>query len=98
VDAWQLTYQSRFGREPWLGPATVDTLQALGAAGVRLVDVVCPGFATDCLETLEEIAMVNAAAFARTGGTLRYVPALNDAPAHVAALASLVRRTLERQA
>jgi ferrochelatase len=91
---WQLTYQSRFGREPWLGPATIDTLNALGAAGLRTVDVVCPGFAADCLETLEEIAVVNAQVFARTGGTLRYVPALNDSPAHVAALAALVRRHL----
>ncbi len=94
ADGWRLTYQSRFGREPWLGPATLDTLQAWGAAGVRTVDVICPGFATDCLETLEEIAMVNAAAFARAGGTLRYVPALNDGPAHVDALAAIVRRTL----
>ena len=93
--AWQLTYQSRFGREQWLGPATIDTLEAWGAAGIRTVDVVCPGFATDCLETLEEIAVVNAAAFARTGGTLRYIPALNDSPAHVEALAALVRRRLE---
>ena len=94
ADAWQLTYKSRFGREPWLGPATITTLEAWGAAGIRTVDVACPGFATDCLETLEEIAMVNAAAFARTGGTLRYIPALNDSPAHVAALAALVRRRL----
>jgi ferrochelatase len=92
--AWQLTYQSRFGREPWLGPATIDTLEAWGRAGIRTVDVACPGFATDCLETLEEIAVVNAAAFARTGGTLRYIPALNDSPAHVDALAALVRRRL----
>jgi ferrochelatase len=92
ADAWQLTYQSRFGREPWLGPATIDTLQALGAAGVRSVDVVCPGFAADCLETLEEISVINAEAFARTGGRLRYVPALNEAPAHVDALAAIVRR------
>jgi ferrochelatase len=91
---WQLTYQSRFGREPWLGPATIDTLAAWGAAGVRTVDVVCPGFAADCLETLEEIAVVNAQAFARNGGTLRYVPALNDSAEHVAALAALVRRRL----
>jgi ferrochelatase len=94
AQAWQLTYQSRFGREPWLGPATIDTLEALGAAGLRSVDVVCPGFAADCLETLEEISVVNAAAFARTGGTLRYVPALNDDPAHVAALAAVISRRI----
>jgi ferrochelatase len=92
--AWQLTYQSRFGREPWLGPATIDTLVAWGKAGIRTVDIVCPGFAADCLETLEEIAVVNAAAFARTGGTLRYVPALNDSAGHVEALAALVRRRI----
>ena len=93
-DAWRLTYQSRFGREAWLGPATIDTLRAWGAAGVRTVDVACPGFATDCLETLEEIAVVNADEFARAGGTLRYIPALNDSPAHVAALAEIVRGRL----
>ena len=95
ADEWQLAYQSRFGREPWLGPATIDTLRAWGAAGVRTVDVVCPGFAADCLETLEEIAVVNAEAFAKQGGTLRYVPALNDDAAHFAALAGLVRRRLQ---
>ena len=92
---WQLTYQSRFGREPWLGPATVDVLDGLAARGVRTVDVVCPGFAVDCLETLEEVAMAAAGRFAEKGGTLRYVPALNDDPAHAAALAALVRRQLE---
>jgi ferrochelatase len=93
-DAWRLTYQSRFGREPWLGPATDATLAALADAGVRTVDVVCPGFAADCLETLEEIAVTNARAFAARGGTLRYVAALNDGPAHVAALAAIARRQL----
>ena len=93
-DAWQLTYQSRFGREPWLLPATDATLAQLADAGVRTVDVVCPGFAADCLETLEEIAVTNAEAFASRGGTLRYVAALNDGPAHVAALAALARRHL----
>ncbi|MGH8029956.1 MAG: ferrochelatase [Arenimonas sp.] len=91
--AWKLTYQSRFGREPWLGPATVDALQQLGATRAASVDVVCPGFAVDCLETLEEIAVEGATLFtASGGGELRYVPALNDSPAHVAALAALVRR------
>ena len=92
---WQLTYQSRFGREPWLGPATADTLAALGAERVKTVDVVCPGFAVDCLETLEEIAVADAARFTRAGGgELRYVPALNDGPGHVAALSGIVRRHL----
>jgi len=90
---WTLTYQSRFGRERWLEPATDATLRALAARGVRRVDVVCPGFAVDCLETLEEIAMQNAEAFhAAGGGELRYIPCLNAAPAHAEALAALARR------
>lgn len=90
---WTLTYQSRFGRERWLEPATDATLRALAARGVRRVDVVCPGFAVDCLETLEEIAMQNAEAFhAAGGGELRYIPCLNAAPAHAEALAMLARR------
>lgn len=90
-----LSYQSRFGREAWLQPATQATLQALAAAGVRRVDVVCPGFAVDCLETLEEIAMVNAEAFRSAGGeALHYIPCLNASPAHADALAALARRQL----
>jgi len=95
-EAWQLTYQSRFGRQQWLKPATSATLASLGAAGCKRVDVVCPGFAVDCLETLEEISIENAAVFANAGGeALRYVPALNDAPAHADALAAIVRRELQ---
>ncbi|HRO27249.1 MAG TPA: ferrochelatase [Luteimonas sp.] len=94
-DDYLLTYQSRFGRERWLGPATDASLRALAAGGTRTVDVVCPGFAADCLETLEEIAMQNAGFFREAGGdTLRYIPCLNDAPAHADALAALVRREL----
>ena len=89
------TYQSRFGRERWLGPATDDTLRALAGAGVGRVDVVCPGFAADCLETLEEIAMENATLFQEAGGqALRYIPCLNDAPSHADALAALALREL----
>lgn len=89
---WSLSYQSRFGREPWLEPATVDALAALAARGVHDVDVVCPGFAVDCLETLEEVAMMLAARFAERGGRLNYIPCLNDAPAHADALAALAER------
>lgn len=92
-DAWQLCFQSRVGREPWLQPYTDETVMALGKAGVKSLDVVCPGFAVDCLETLEEIAMQNAEFFEEAGGEhLRYIPALNDAPGHVATLARLIRR------
>ena len=89
------SYQSRFGREPWLQPYTTATLEALAEAGARRVDVVCPGFAVDCLETLEEIAMLNADAFREAGGeALRYIPCLNATPAHADALAALAQREL----
>lgn len=94
-DAWTLSYQSRFGRERWLEPATSDTLSALAARGVRKVDVVAPGFAVDCLETLEEVAIMLAADFAAHGGELRYIPCLNDSPAHASALAGIARRELD---
>lgn len=85
-----LTYQSRFGRERWLQPYTLQTVEQLGREGVRTLDVACPGFAVDCLETLEEIAMQNADAFrAAGGGEFRYIACLNDASAHVAALAGI---------
>jgi ferrochelatase len=92
---YAVAFQSRFGREPWLLPATDATLQGLARDGIRRVDVVCPGFAVDCLETLEEIALQNAALFRAAGGeTLAYIACLNDAPAHADALAALARRTL----
>lgn len=92
---WLLTYQSRFGRERWLGPATDESVRRLAGAGVKTLDVVCPGFSADCLETLEEIAMQNTGIFRAAGGeVLRYIPALNDGPGHVAALAALARRHL----
>jgi ferrochelatase len=92
---WSLAYQSRFGRERWLQPATSERLQQLAKAGVRRVDVLCPGFAVDCLETLEEIAIENAAIFRAAGGeALRYIPCLNADPAHARALAAIARREL----
>jgi ferrochelatase len=87
------SFQSRFGREAWLQPYTDTTLQEWAGAGVRRVDVLCPGFAADCLETLEEIDQLNRALFLKAGGAqFRYLPALNDAPEHIAALAGLVQR------
>ncbi len=91
---WSLSYQSRFGRERWLQPSTADSLDALAARGVRKLDVACPGFATDCLETLEEISMMLSEQFAAAGGSLRYIPCLNADPGHVDALAALVQREL----
>lgn len=93
LDAEQapMSFQSRVGREPWLEPYTDATVRALGAAGIKRIDTICPGFAVDCLETLEEIAMQNAEFFRQTGGeTLRYIPALNTRPDHVRALAELI--------
>ena len=93
AEQWKLSYQSRFGREPWLGPATSDVLRDWARQGIANVDVACPGFAVDCLETLEEIAMQNAEQFVEHGGkSLRYLPALNADGAHADALAALVRR------
>jgi len=92
-DEAPISFQSRVGRERWLHPYTDETVKAFGKQGLKRIDVISPGFAVDCLETLEEIAMQNAEFFREAGGeTLSYVPCLNAAPAHVAALADLVWR------
>ncbi|MEE7548547.1 ferrochelatase [Xanthomonas sp. Kuri4-1] len=91
-DEWQLGYQSRFGKERWLQPYAEPTLWAMAEAGVRSFDVVCPGFATDCLETLEEVALGFTHTLAERGATLSYIPCLNDSPAHARALAALAAR------
>lgn len=92
-DEYLLTYQSRVGREPWLQPYTDETLSELAEAGVRRVQLVCPGFAVDCLETLEEIDMQNRELFLEAGGErFEYIPCLNADPAHVEALAGLAER------
>ncbi len=91
-DEWLLTFQSRVGREPWLMPYTDLTLKQLAQQGVRHVQVVCPGFAVDCLETLEEIAMQNHENFIAAGGhSLEYIPALNDSEDHVDALRQVIQ-------
>jgi ferrochelatase len=95
LDETQLltSFQSRVGREAWLQPYTDATVRRLAGEGVRRLDVACPGFAVDCLETLEEIAMQNRDFFLGAGGEeLRYIPALNDSPEQVASLATIVRR------
>ena len=92
---WQLTFQSRFGKAEWLTPYTDITLQELAARGLKNIDVICPGFAADCLETLEEIALRYAETFQAAGGqALRYIPALNDRADHIRALADLVMARL----
>jgi ferrochelatase len=92
---WTLAYQSQFGREKWIGPSTRDTLQQLAARGVLDVDVLAPGFAVDCLETLEEVGDMLAHEFAQAGGRMRYIACLNDTPAHARVLGALARRALE---
>lgn len=95
-DEWQVTFQSRFGKAPWLRPYTDATLKGLARSGVRNVDIICPGFAADCLETLEEIAKQNREWFIEAGGSeLRYIPALNDDEAHIGAMATLVHRHIQ---
>jgi ferrochelatase len=92
-DSWSVAFQSRFGRDTWLGPAFDDTIRRLAVAGVRRLAVWCPGFVADCLETVEEIGMRGRDAFVAAGGeALSLVPALNAHPAWVRALAALVRR------
>lgn len=92
---WQLAFQSRFGREPWLQPYTDKTLEKWGSSGVKSVQVICPGFAADCLETLEEIEMEGKAEFLEAGGQeFGYIPALNDHSLHVDALVDLIRDRL----
>jgi len=94
-ESWLMTFQSRFGREKWLEPYTDYTLRAWAGEGVRRVDVLCPGFSADCLETLEEIAILNRDVFLKAGGErLRYLPALNDRPDHIAALSDLIVQNL----
>jgi ferrochelatase len=87
---WQLTFQSRFGKAKWLEPYTEPTLVALAQQGIKRVDVVCPGFTSDCLETLEEISQEAREAFLHAGGQdFHYIPCLNDSPEWLDALAGL---------
>ncbi len=88
---WSVSFQSRFGPAGWLKPYTRAVLTGLPARGLREVTVVCPGFAVDCLETLEEIDIENRAAFLRAGGErYEYVPALNARTTHAQCLAELI--------
>ncbi len=92
---WQVVFQSRFGREEWLQPYTDKTLEALGQAGTGRVDVICPGFSADCLETLEEIDQQNREFFLNAGGKeFHYIPALNTDAAHIEALSDLIELNL----
>ncbi|MGH8733388.1 MAG: ferrochelatase, partial [Burkholderiales bacterium] len=91
-EEWKVTFQSRFGYAEWLRPYTEPTLVALAAAGVRRVDVVCPGFVADCLETLEEIGIAARRAFLAAGGReFHVVRCLNESAEWISALAQIAR-------
>jgi ferrochelatase len=93
---YKLTFQSRFGKAQWLQPYTLPTLQALARAKAGRVDVVCPGFTSDCLETLEEIAIEAKAAFLSAGGQeFHYIPCLNDSPEWIGALREIALTHLQ---
>ena len=92
-DEWAATFQSRFGAAKWLQPYTEPTLVDLARSGVDRVDVVCPGFVSDCLETLEEIGITARAAFMAAGGRdFRLIPCLNESPQWIEALGRIARR------
>ncbi len=94
-DDYQLTFQSRFGKAKWLEPYTEPTLMALAKAGVGRVDVICPGFTGDCLETLEEINMEAREAFLHAGGKeFHYIPCLNDSAEWITALSHIAQQHL----
>ena len=92
---WKIVFQSRFGKAEWLKPYCADTLEELPELGVKTVDLVCPGFAVDCLETLEEIAMENKEVFMEAGGAAyRYIACLNDSDAQVSAFIKMLEPRL----
>jgi ferrochelatase len=91
-----MTFQSRFGRGEWLKPYTADTVRELASRGVKRVVVVTPGFAADCLETLEEIGVENAGYFREAGGErFAAIPCLNDSVEGVAVIEAVARRELK---
>ena len=92
-EQWTITFQSRFGKQEWLKPYTSETLVELPRQGIDSVDIICPGFSIDCLETLEEIAVENRDVFLNAGGKdYHYIPALNDSAAQIKAMASLIEQ------
>ncbi|MFO7992994.1 MAG: ferrochelatase [Marinobacter sp.] len=93
---YMTTFQSRFGREEWLQPYTDETLKSLPGKGVKSIDVFCPGFSSDCLETVEEIDEENREYFVEAGGEgFSYIPALNATPGHISALTQLIEENLQ---
>ncbi|MFQ3338749.1 MAG: ferrochelatase [Colwellia sp.] len=96
TDQYLVTFQSRFGREEWLQPYTDKTLMALPAKGVKSVQLVCPGFSADCLETIEEIGIENREYFIEAGGErYEYIPALNAEPNHIDMMETLIAQHIQ---
>lgn len=90
---WQICFQSRFGKEPWLQPYTDETLEALPKQGVKAVDIISPAFSVDCLETLEELAIEGKSEFLEAGGErYEFIPCLNAQEDHIAMMAELVKQ------
>lgn len=94
-EQWSISFQSRLGTQPWLQPYTDRVLPQLTAQGIRSLDIICPGFSADCLETLEEVAIRYRADFLEAGGTaFHYIPALNDRAEHLHFLQALLGENL----
>jgi ferrochelatase len=94
-DDWSVSFQSQVGRDEWLQPYTDETLKNWGESGGGKIDVICPGFPVDCLETLEEVALRYARIYAESGGgELRYIPALNERDDHISFLSQLVEENI----
>jgi ferrochelatase len=95
-DDYLVCFQSRFGKTEWLQPYTDKTIESLPATGVRKLDIICPGFPADCLETLEEIAEQNKELFLHAGGEgYRYIPALNASDANIHLMSTLVQQHIQ---
>lgn len=93
---WKVVFQSRFGKEKWLQPYCDQVLQTLPKQNYKRIDIICPGFAVDCLETLEEIAMTNKKLFHEAGGTIfNYIGALNDSDKHADVLSNILLRLVD---
>ena len=95
-DQYQVVFQSRFGREPWLQPYCDETLKTLPGKGIKNINIICPGSAADCLETIEEIDEENREYFMEAGGeNFSYIPALNDQTPHIEMMTSLINRHIQ---
>jgi ferrochelatase len=95
-DEYLIAFQSRFGKQEWLKPYLANTLEELGKAKTARIDVICPGFSSDCLETLEEIAMEGKHIFqSNGGGEYQYIPALNENDAWINAMTTIALENLQ---